>query len=393
MKRELRDMNKKDIAAVRRQFKLDNELMDIETIFNVYVQKESGDIYHHVSQPFALLDKESQELFLVNFKKVLTGQLDSKLFELKFKRDIEDSAQSELFDSLHADDTEDWEDHMLQIVDKMFAHTTYDFDTVVTFIIGEYRKPSKQRNPESGEGGTDHVYANKFILCSLNKTTQPKKELVFDYIEKAFKANSDVDPIINLTTPLTGFLFPAFTDNAADVNHILYNAGKANEPDALFVEDILGCEPITTGAEDKDCFELIVNHVADDKVNADTISHIYDEIDRRVQESKEEDDEEEPIFNYRDVEDILTTSGIEDVDTDKVKSAFKTVIDDEQHAFKANNLLPKSIKIDTETAKLSLKPQDLRNVKYITHNGKRCLLLEISEDVVIEGFKLESSPF
>src|SRR5690625_3803610 len=162
-------MNKKDIAAVRRQFKLDNELMDIETIFNVYVQKESGDIYHHVSQPFALLDKESQELFLVNFKKVLTGQLDSKLFELKFRRDIEDSTQSELFDSLHADNMEDWEDHMLQVVDKMFAHTTYDFDTVVTFIIGEYRKPSKQRNPESGEGGTEQVYADKIILCSLDR--------------------------------------------------------------------------------------------------------------------------------------------------------------------------------------------------------------------------------
>src|SRR5699024_1789754 len=219
LKRELRDMNKKDIAAVRRQFKLDNELMDIETIFNVYVQKESGDIYHHVSQPFALLDKESQELFLVNFKKVLTGQLDSKLFELKFKRDIEDSTQDDLFEGLRADNTEDWEDYMLQIVDKMFAHTVYDFDTVVTFIIGEYRKAIKQRNPESGEGGTDNVYANKFILCSLNKTSQPKKSLVFDYIEKSFKANSDVDPIINLATPLTGFLFPVFTDNAADVNH------------------------------------------------------------------------------------------------------------------------------------------------------------------------------
>lgn len=384
-------MNKKDIAAIRRQFKLDNELMAIETIFNVYVQKESGDIYHHVSQPFDLLDKESQELFLVNFKKVLTGQLDAKLFELRFKQEVEDDTQGILYDGLHVDETEDWKENMLEIVEKMFAETVYDFDTVVTFIIGEYRKPMKQRSLESGEGGTDNVYANKFILCSLNKTTQPKKELVFDYIEKEFKSNSDVDPIINLSTPLTGFLFPAFTDHAADVNHILYNAGKANQPDELFIEDVLGCEAITTGAEDKDCFELIVNHVADDKVNADTVSHIYDEIDRRVQESEEEDEEEEPIFNYRDVEDILKTSGIENVDTTKVKDAFKTVIDDEQHAFKANNLLPKSIKIDTEIAKLSLKPQDLKNIKYITYNGKRCLLLEIDEDVVIEGFQLESS--
>lgn len=385
-------MNKKDIAAIRRQFKLDNELLTIDTIFNVYVQKESGDIYHHVSQPFGLLDQESQELFLVNFKKVLTGQLDSKLFELKFKQDIEDSTQSDLFEGLHTSDTADWEDAMLQIVDKMFAHTVYDFDTVVTFIKGEYRKPTKQRNPESGQGGTDNVYTNTFILCSLNKTSQPKKTLVFDYIEKAFKANSDVDPIINLTTPLTGFLFPAFTDNAQDVNHILYNAGKPNQPDETFIQDVLNCEDITTAGEDKDTFELIVNNIAEDKVNSEMISHIYEEINQRVQEGVEDGDDEDSIVNYRDVESILTTSGIENVDTEKVKGAFKSVIDDEQHSFKAQNLLPKTIKIDTEVAKLSIKPQHLKNVKYITHDGKRCLLLEINEDVVIEGFQLDSSP-
>lgn len=390
---ELREMNKKDIAAIRRQFKLDNELMHIETIFNVYVQKESGDIYHHVSQPFELLDQEAQELFLVNFKKVLAGQLDTKLFELKFKKNIEESTQDILFDGLQATEQEDWQDYMLEIVEKMYAHNVYEFDTVVTFITGEYRKPMKQRNPESGEGGTDNVYANKFILCSLNRTSLPKTSLIFDYIEKEFKPNSHVDPIINLTTPLTGFLFPTFTDNAADVNHILYSAGKANELDELFIDDILNCEPISTAIEDKDCFELIVNNIVGDKMNSDIVSNIYEKIDNIIEISKEDDDEEEPILNYRDVEKILTTSGIEGVEEDTVKEAFKTVIDDELHSFKANNLIPTSVKIDTEIAKLSIKPQDLKNVKYITYNGKRCLLLEIDEDVVIEGFQLESSPF
>lgn len=386
-------MNKKDIATLRKQFKLDNELLNIETIFNVYVQKESGDIYHHISQPFGLLDKESQDLFLVNFKKVLTGQLDTKLFELTFSDGVQDSTQEVLFEGLRANDKEEWQDYMLDIVDKMFANKVYEFDTVVTFIMGEYRKPMKQRSMESGEGGTDSVYANKFILCSLNKTTQPEKSLVFDYIEKAFKPNSEIDPIINLTTPLTGFLFPAFTDNAADVNRILYNSGKANMPDELFIEEVLNCEGITTAAEDKDCFGLIVNNLAGDKVNSDVVSSIYEEIDRRVQESIDEDDEEDPIINYRDVEQILTTSGIDDVDTDKVKEAFKTVIDNEQHSFKATNLMPKSVKINTEIAKLAINPKDLKNVKYITYQGKRCLLIEIDEDVEIEGFQLESSPF
>ncbi|WP_249872637.1 DUF4317 domain-containing protein [Oceanobacillus saliphilus] len=388
-------MNKKDIANIKKQFKLDNELLNIREIFNVYVQKESGDIYHHVSQPFQLLDRESQELFLVNFKKVLTGQLDSKLFNLKFSQDVEDSTQATLFEGLRSDTTEDWKEHMLQIVEKMYANTVYDFDTVVTFISGHYQKATRKRDLESGEGGNDEVYSSKFILCSLNKTNQPKKNLVFDYIEKEFKANSDVDPIINLTQPLTGFLFPAFNDNTADVNHILYSAGKVNQPDGSFIEDVLNCEDIITAAEDKDCFELIVSNVIGDKVDSKVISNIYEEIGKIVQENDEDDEEEmeSPILDYRDVEKILTVSGVEDVDTEKVINAFQTVVDDEKHEFKASSLVPKTIKINTEMASIALSPKDLKNIKYITFNGKRCLLLEIDEDVSLEGFQLETATF
>ena len=67
------------------------------------LKKESGEIYHHVSQPFQMLEQEAQELFLTNFKKVLTGHLDTKLFELKFRRDVEDSTQTILFEGLQVD--------------------------------------------------------------------------------------------------------------------------------------------------------------------------------------------------------------------------------------------------------------------------------------------------
>lgn len=168
-------MNKKDIANIRKQFKLNNDLLKIQEIFNVYVQKESGEIYHHVTQPFQLLDQETQELFLANFKKVLTGSLDAKLFELKFIRDVEDSTQTFLYEGLQMDLTEDWQEYMLQIVGKMFAKTVYEFDTMVTFIRGEYRKPTRKRDAESEQGGDDETYSSQFILCSLNKTDQPKK--------------------------------------------------------------------------------------------------------------------------------------------------------------------------------------------------------------------------
>lgn len=386
-------MNKKDIAAIRRQFKPDNELMYIRNIFNVYVQKESGDIYHYDSKPFGLLDTQSQDLFYENCKKVLTGQLNAKLFTLKFEHQVENSTQTILYEGLQTEDPEEWQEYMLQIVKKMFESRIYDFDTVVTFVYGEYRQPVKKRSEESGEGGTDNVYANKFILCSLNKTSQPETSLVFDYIEKEFKANSEIDPIIHLTKPLTGFLFPAFPNHASDVNHLLYSAGKANDPDEMFIEDVLNCGGIMTAAEEKDGFELIVSKLADNKVDANVLSNIYEEIDQMIQENEEDEDGgTAPNLDYRDVEHILSVSGVEDIDTDKVKETFKTVFDNEQHEFKADSLVPKKVKISTEMAKLSINPEHLKNVKYITYNGKRCLLLEIDDDVEIEGFQLESTP-
>lgn len=386
-------MNKNDISMIRRQFKPENELMEIRDIFNVYVQKESGDIFHHENRPFQLLDKESQDLFFTNCKKVLTGQLNTKLFALKFLHDVEDSTQRILYDGLKTDDREQWQAEMLQIVERMFEHKVYDFDTVVTFIYGVYRKPMKMRSQESGEGGTDDVFAHPFILSSLNKTTQPETSLVFDYIEKEFKAFNEVDPIINLTKPLSGFLFPAFQNNASDVNHILYSAGKANEPDETFIQDVLHCGEMMTAAEEKDGFELIVSKLAGDQVDANILSNMYDEIDQIIQENAEDEAETEtPSLDYHDVEHILTTSGIEDVDAEKVKETLRTVFDNEQHEFKADSLLPKKVKINTEIAKLSISPQHLKNVKYITYEGRRCLLIEIEDNVEIEGFQLESMP-
>ena len=389
----MRLMNKTDIANIRKQFKLDNYRLIIREIFNVYVKKESGEIYHQISQPFQMLEQEAQELFITNFKKVLTGQLDAKLFELKFQRDVEDSTQMILFEGLQTDSPDEWQENMLKIVEKMFAHAVYEFDTVVTFIRGEYKIATKKRNAESEEGGDDEVYSSEFILCSLNRTDQPKKALLFDYIEKEFKSNHAVDPIINLTSPLTGFLFPAFNENSADVNHILYCSGKMNQPDGSFIEEVLNCEEIITAVEDKDSFEQILKIVMGDEVDSKVISNVYEEIDKIVQDYEENEDSEEsepPMLDSREIERILEVSGVEDVDTAKVEHAFKSVVDDENHEIKATNILPKSIKINTKVADLSVSPKELKNIQYITYNGKRCLLIEIDEDVVVEGFKLET---
>ena len=168
-------MNKKDIAAIRRQLKPENDLLQIKDIFNVYILKESSEIYHHQHQPFEMLEDEQKELFLANFKKVLTGNLDEKLFELKFQQNVENSSQFILHRGLITDDTEQWKQDMLEIVHKMLAGRQYEMDVVVTFMRAEFYKPVKATNEETEEN-------NKIIekIDSLDNYENINNEHLFD---------------------------------------------------------------------------------------------------------------------------------------------------------------------------------------------------------------------
>ncbi|WP_456279509.1 DUF4317 domain-containing protein [Bacillus sp. AK128] len=382
-------MNKKDVAAIRKQFKPDNDRMKINDIFNVYVMKESSDILYQESRPFSMLDQDQQELFFNNFKKVLGGQLDEKLFQLKFQREADNHSQLILHKGLLVSDAEGWKEEMLQLVEKMFKETTYEMDVVVTFIRGEYYKPTKERNDSDDESVMNTVYSHSFILCSINQTEAPKKNLLFDYVEREFKYNLVVDPIINLSSPVAGFLFPCFIDNAADVNHILYSAAKPNQPDYHFIEHVLNSQEITTAKENKEIFEEIVREVSGDHLDTTILSNVYEEINRVIEESEEET----PQLDYKDVERVLKVSGVEGVNTEKVEMAFQKVVDDERYELKASSIMPnyktKSIKINTKVANISISPQDLKYVKQINYNGKKCILIEVDEDMEIEGFKLD----
>ncbi|SDZ50765.1 protein of unknown function [Evansella caseinilytica] len=386
-------MNKKDIAHFRRQLKVDNDLLKITDIFTVYIMKESSDIYHHQNQPFELLDRDQQELFMTNFKKLLAGQLDEKLFELKFKHGVPDSSQLILHQGLLSGEVEGWKEQMLKLVEKMLKTHQYEMDIVVTFIRGNYMKPMKQQKEEVEENGRDTVYSHPFILCSMNKTEEPKKELLFDYVEKAFKYNFVVDPIINLNAPISGFLFPCFTDNASDVNHVLYSSGKVHEPDHQFIEEVLNGEETMTAKDDKIVFEEIVKDITNDQLNTATLHQVYEEINRVI----EENEEEAPTLDYKDVERVLTVSGVKDVDKEKVEAAFEKVIDDAKYEIKASSIVPKytskSIKINTKVANVSISPQDLSYVRQVHFEGKRYLMIEVEEDTVIDGFTMIPEAF
>ncbi|TCI31067.1 DUF4317 family protein [Exiguobacterium sp. SL-10] len=392
-------MNQKDIAAIRKHFKLNAEAIKIADIYNIYIRQDSNEIFHEELRSFPFVEQEHQELFLANFKKVLGGKIDEKLFEVKFQHPEAgqtDHTQTLLYEALRTDDIEEWAGMMQRVALKMVQDAPFEKDMVITFIRFKYNKPTRRHSEETEIDMRDEVWTSRFILGSINQTELPKQSLVFDYIEREFKSNIFINPVIKLDAPIGGFLFPCFTDNAADVNHILYAAQKAHQPDFGFIENVLNGTEIVTAVEEKAMFEEVVKTVIGEEVNVGTLATVYDEINQMILAEAEREDEDEsvPMIDARTVEIVLKASGVEDVTTEKVEQAFQQVVDDRQYEMKASSVVPKytskSIKINTKVANISISPQDLKYVRQVNVKGKRCLLIELEEDTEIEGFKLIS---
>ncbi|MBI6875544.1 DUF4317 family protein [Clostridium aciditolerans] len=392
-------MNKKDLADLRKEFKLSSYMMPIKEIYSVYLKKDNGEIITRELNYFEMMDIEKKELYLDNFKKVLTGTIDTKVFELDFmmknvdentidEASVEESTQIILYNALTSGSS--ITECADKIVDKISKHYTYDTDIVINFVKAEYYKGNKKRNEEADEAIDDYVQAIEFILCSINKVDVPKKVLKFDYSEMKFKPTSALDITVNLSSPLDGFMFPSFSSEYVDVNKVIYYSSKSKQMNTIFVEEVLESSVKPTAIEEKESFNIILNTVVGDKIKPETMQEIYEQINEKIEDS--EDIEEEPTVDMKEVEKILENSGIEN--TEVVKSAFEQVCGGD-YDFKVKNIVPdfgsKSIKIENEATSIIINPNELSGIRQVRDkDGKKYLMIEITEDVEINGFRLET---
>ena len=85
-------------------------MMKIQEIYSVYLKKDNVQIdyepvIHSEFDFFDRMDMDKKELFLGNFKKVLTGAIDTKIFELDFQNiEEENNTQKILGNALKASD-------------------------------------------------------------------------------------------------------------------------------------------------------------------------------------------------------------------------------------------------------------------------------------------------
>ncbi|MBC8061249.1 MAG: DUF4317 family protein [Clostridiaceae bacterium] len=393
-------MNKQDLAAIRKEIKIENNMLKVNEIYSVYLKKDDGVVIHSELDYFENFDSEKQEIYLKNFKKILSGSLDTKLFELDFLK--EDSVGVE--DKYHARNilysaVKEEKDGFIaaadRVVTKLAENFKYETDVIITFIRAEYWKgASSRRRKEAEIAIDDNVFAFQFMMCSINKIDPPKKGLQFDFLEMKFKVNSILDGTVNLNAPLDGFMFPCFNNNCADINRIMYYTAKPKDINMSFVQEVLNCDFKKTAENEKEEFSSILRAMVGDTITPNTMQNIYENLSKKLEEDEEDEvDSQAVLVSLKDVQAILEESGLEKLEG--LEEAYKQVLGDTNFEFKVKNIVPdmntKSMKISTESINLTFIPKELKSIRKVKDSqGKICLLIELTDDVNLEGFALET---
>lgn len=384
-------MNKRDLSALRRQFKTESYSLKLKHLYTVYMKKDNQNILLGELASFDMKSQLEQEIYLAGFKKLLTGGLNSKIFELAFE-DVpaEDEGQA-LCTALLDSPREAFMEYCNTFLSKIAANYTYESDIVISFVKGKYDKPVGRKNKKGEEdtGFNDATYGFSFIMCSISKAEDTKHGIYYDASSQRFELNSSLDKTISLASPLEGFMFPAFSNNCSDVNKLVYYTYKANTKNDVLLENILHCKDEPTAKEEQEKFESLLRLVNGDAVRPEVLKNIYDAVYERLEADGESDD---PVtLNAADIRDIFEGSGVKNLNG--FDEAYIQAADD-GYVFKAASLIPGgsgSVKIISGIADISLNLDDLISVRQVINaKGRKCLQIELSEDAAINGIALET---
>lgn len=241
------------------------------------------------SESFSELEEDEFYKYLEIAKKTLSGSLGSNLLELEFDRS-ESAAEHQKYLLALKESKLGNEDLLDRLYEQIIAEYAYPGNYLILVYHDIYDVPSKATSGEE-QDESEEIY--EYILCAICPVELSKPALGYREDENRIGARVR-DWVVGL--PDLGFVYPAFANRGSDVNAVMYyvKTGKSSHPE--LVEQVLGCVPQRTAAEDKQAFRSVVlDAFGEDEEQADAaFFQIQKTISGMVAE-REEDESLPPV--------------------------------------------------------------------------------------------------
>ena len=375
-------MNKKEVLELRKQYK--PEECSITRICGCYV---NGDKEILAQSKHAFLSLPDEEIFkyLTIFKQTLSGTIGKNLINMEFPLEQEMPGGNQEF--LLQLRNSKLQDEMLleEFYQKIIEHYAYGENYYIILIHVAYDVPGKATDGSEMFDASDEVF--EYLLCSICPVHLSKEGLCYN------PENNQVENRIRdwlIEPPVKGFLFPAFNDRSTDIHSLLYFSKKSEDLQPEFIENALGCTFKMSAGNQKDAFQSIVMNTLGAECEYDIIRNIHDNLNNILDESKEAP--EIPVLTKPDVKRLLANSGVTNERLETFDTNFDLIAGEKTEFLVPNITETRKFSIQTPNIVIKVKPEraDLVETKII--NGKKCLVIEMNDQVEVNGVLIHTTP-
>lgn len=373
-------MIKQEINEIKRLFTPSN--CSITRICGCYVDGEKNK-KTEFKEAFLSLPEEEIFKYFELLRKVLSGSIGKNLLNLDFPMNVEKEGGTQEF-LLRLRDSKLKDDALLEeFYDRIIDSYEFVGNYLILLIHDAYDVPGKTTDGLTMEDASDTVF--DYIMCCICPVALSKPGLSYDAETNEFH-NRIRDWVVNM--PETGFLFPSFNDRCTDIHSALFYNKSPEEPHAEFAENVLGCTlPLSAGGQ-KETFHTLIEETLGDDCEYEVVKSIHENLTEMIEEHKEIP---EPLtLDKREVKNLLEKSGAPEEKLADFDKLYDAAAGEDTALFVSNVASTKSFEVKMPDVVVKVNPERTDLVNTMIVDGKRCLVIEINDQVEVNGINVRT---
>lgn len=374
-------MNKKEVSEIKRLFTPDRT--PITRICGCYVDADKNKKTKMKEAFLSLSDEEMFKYFEI-LKKTLSGTIGRNLLDMEFPLTEEAGGGAQEY-LMRLKKSRLKDDELLdEFYDKIIENFLYPENYYIVIVHGAYDIPKKASDGIEMFDASDDVY--EFILCSICPVRLTKPGLCYNEDTNAIEERIR-DWFVEV--PVTGFLFPAFTDRNTDIHSVLYYSKNPEELNADFARLLLGCELPLSASSQKEAFNTLISETLQNECTYETVRTIHQELNDLLDERK--DDPNPPALDKNDVKRLLMENGATEETLEHFDDEFEQSGGNNQTALYVSNVINRrKFEIRTPNIVISVKPECADLVETRMLDGRPYFVIPADDSVEVNGIPVHT---
>lgn len=370
-------MIKPELNEIKKQFT--PRTCSVSRIAGCYVDGDKN-VKMTFAESFHSIPEEETYKYFEILRKSLSGQLGKTALSLDFPSEAEEEGGTQEF-LLRLRDSKLKDDALLnEFYERVIESYDYVGNYLILLITDVYDIPGKTTDNILNEDASELIY--DYILCTICPVTLSKPGLSYDSDENVFR-NRIRDWVVEL--PDAGFLFPAFNDRMADIHGIMYYIKDSEEQHIELADRIIGVPLSLSAKTQKEAFRRLIEETLGDSNDYEAVSNIHENLTEMETDHKNREIAEPLTLDKQEVRKLFERSGVDDEHMENFDRIYDEEAGEDTSFFAGNIHNTRSYEVKTPDVVIKVNPERSDLVRTEIINGIKCLVIEITDQVEVNG--------